>query len=311
MVLINLLYFCLSSIFLVISGIFLVKSLAKIAKFLGISEFSAAFVIMAFATSVPELFVGISSAISGNPGLSLGNVIGANILNLTLVSGIIIFSAKKIKFKSKKIGSDAYLMISSVLLIIILYVIDMSLSRVDGLILIAYFSVNIYQIFKKRERNGKDKLNKKDKNFFWLFIFLLALAGLIISSNFIVKYASNLAIDFGFSDLIFGLFFISIATTLPELVFGLSATNLKHGVMAIGNQIGSVFTNSTLVLGIVALIHPIKVEFTPFLVSSIFMFISAFVFITFVKKDGELKKRDGIILISIYLLFIAFEFFIK
>ena len=89
MVLLNLFYFGLSSIFLILSGVFLVKSLTKIAKFLGISEFSAAFIIMAFASSVPELFVGISSAISGNPGLSLGNVIGANILNLTLISGII------------------------------------------------------------------------------------------------------------------------------------------------------------------------------------------------------------------------------
>jgi len=217
--------------------------------------------------------------------LSLGNIIGANILNLTLVSGIIIISAKKIKFKPKKIAHDAYLMITSVLLIIVLYFIGNSLSRFDGLILIVFFLVNIYQIFKRRERDGKNKSEKVDKKFYWILVFLISLAVLFISSSFIVKYASDLAINFGFSEIILGLFLISIATTLPELTFGLSAATLEHKVMAIGNQIGSVFVNSTLILGIVSLIHPITVDVRPFLISAIFIVISAFVFVAFVKSQ--------------------------
>jgi len=311
MVFINIFYFILSSIFLIVSGVFLVRSLVKISRFLGISEFSAAFIIMAFASSVPELFVGISSAISGNPGLSLGNVIGANILNLTLVSGIIIISAKKIKFKPKRITHDAYLMIASVLLIIVLYFIGNSLSRFDGFILIAFFLVNIYQIFKKRERDGKDKLEKGDKKFFWIGVFLVSLIVLFVSSSFIVRYASDLAVNFGFSEIILGLFLVSIATTLPELTFGLSAATLEHKIMAIGNQIGSVFVNSTLILGIVSLIHPITVEFRPFLVAAIFMFISAYIFVTFVKRGGVLERKDGFALILIYVAFLVVEFFVR
>src|SRR4030043_1478548 len=119
----NLLFFALSGFFLVISGIYLVKSLNKIAIFLGISEFSAAFILMAFATSIPELFVGISSAIQGIPQLSLGNVIGANIIDLTLLTGIFILMSKGIEFKTKKIDKNIYFMLASILLLVVLYLI--------------------------------------------------------------------------------------------------------------------------------------------------------------------------------------------
>ena len=104
----NIVYFIIFMLLLTISGIYLVKSLSKIAGFLGISEFSAAFIIMAFASSIPELFVGITSALNKTPSLSLGNVIGANIINLTLVAGIIILVSKEIKIKSERIGKNIY-----------------------------------------------------------------------------------------------------------------------------------------------------------------------------------------------------------
>ena len=314
MLLTSLIYFSLSCLVLIICGILLVKSLSKISKFLGISEFSAAFVIMAFATSIPELFVGISSARAGNPALSLGNIIGANILDLTLIAGIIILSAKQIKFKTKKIGADIYFMLVSISLLILLYSIGKSLSRIDGLILLGVFSMHTSQILKKRKKYIKTKIeNNKTQisRFYWLLIFLIALIGLFFSSNFVVKSSIELAIDLKLPDIMIGLFLLSIATTLPELVFGISAANLKHKEMAIGDQIGTVVANSTLVLGIVAIIHPITAEFFPFLISSIFMFISAFIFFTFVKSGNQLEKYEGVSLILIYVLFIIFEFFVK
>jgi len=306
MVLVNLSFFIFFGLLLIISGIFLVKSLSKIARLLGISEFSAAFFIMAFASSVPELFVGISSAFAGNPGLSLGNILGANILDLTLVSGIIIFSAKKIKIKSKRIGSDAYLMILGVILVIVLFLIGQELSRIDGAILLGFFLINFYNIFKQR-KNSQDRSMSGNDKFYWVLIFVLSLFVLFVASYFVVEYASDLAIELGFSEIILGLFLISIATTLPELVFGLSATGLEHKMMAIGDQFGSVFINSTLILGVVALIHPIKVEFTPFLISAIFMFISAYVFVNFIKRGGDLGRKEGVALVLIYVVFVIIQ----
>jgi len=314
MLITNLIYFLIACIILIISGIYLVRSLTKISKFLGISEFSAAFIIMAFATSIPELFVGISAARAGNPALSFGNVIGANILDLTLITGLIILSAKNIKFKTKKIGADIYFMLISIILLIALYSIGQSLSRIDGVILLAVFSLHTYQILRKRKKYSKKKIENNKTNisrFYWLLIFLLALVGLFISSNFVVKYASGLALDLKLPEILIGLFLLSFATTLPELVFGVSASKLRHKEMAIGDQIGTVVANSTLILGIVAIIKPIQAEFMPFIISAIFMFVSAFIFYTFVKSGNQLEKHEGISLILIYVLFIIFEFFVK
>jgi cation:H+ antiporter len=269
---------------------------------------------MAFATSIPELFVGISSAMAGNPALSLGNVIGSNIIDLTLITGIIILLSKDIKFKSKKIGKETYYMLIAIILVIVLYTFGKSLSRLDGLILFSFFIFHTYQILQKRKKYEKKRLKNGESDashFYWLIIFIVALIGLFISSNFVVKFATTFAEDFNFPQIMVGLFLISIATTLPELIFGISAIKLDHQVMAIGDQLGTVVANSTLILGIVAMIHPISTEFMPFLISSIFMFISAFIFITFIKSGNKLERYEGISLILIYVLFIIFQVFIQ
>lgn len=309
----NLIYFVLSCAVLIISGIYLVKSLAKISKFLGISEFSAAFIIMAFATSIPELFVGVSSALAGTPQLSLGNIIGANIIDLTLITGIIVILGKEIKIKTRRIGNEVYLMLIAIALVILLYSIGQVLSRIDGMILVGFFFIHAYSIFKKRKKYPKkirDSERMKNK-FYWLLIFLLALIGLFLSSSFVVRYASNLALDLQIPKIMIGLFLISIATTLPELTFGISASNLRHKEMAIGDQIGTVIVNSTLIIGLVSIISPITTEFIPFIISGIFMFISAFIFITFLKTGRKIERIEGISLILIYVLFIIFEIFAK
>jgi len=313
MLILNILTFSASCAVLIISGIYLVKSLTRISRILGISEFSAAFIIMAFATSIPELFVGVSSALSGTPALSLGNIIGANIIDLTLITGIIAISAKNIKFKSRRVRGDTEFMLFSILILIALYVIGSSLSRIDGVVLVSLFAIHIYRVFKKRKKyKGKIKDGTtRTKRFIWLLIFLLALVGLFISSSFVVTSAKALAIDLNFPTILIGIFLLGIATTLPELVFGISAVKSRHKVMAIGDQIGTVIANTTLIIGIVAIISPITVEFMPFLVSALFMFISAFIFVTFIKTGHKLEKIEGISLIMIFILFIIIEFFVK
>ncbi len=309
----NILYFILSCIALIAGGIFLVKSLSKIARFLRISEFSAAFIIMAFSTSLPELFVGISSALSNNPGLSLGNVIGANILNLTLITGVIILVSKEIK-TTRKIGKDAYFMLVAIILIIVLYIVGKSLSRTDGIILLCFFFFNSYRILQKGKKyTEKIKIDEKEgrSKLFYLLVFIIALVVLFVSSSYVVKYASYLAVDFNLPRIVIGLFLLSIATTLPELVFGISAARLKHKEMSIGDEIGTILTNSTLILGVVSIITPIEVSFLPFLTSSIFMFIAAFIFATFLITGRKFETLEGVSLILLYILFLIIEFFIR
>jgi len=135
MVLTNLLIFLGLCALLILSGYLLVKTLSKIAVFLKLSEFIIAFIIMAFATSIPELFVGISSAISKNPALSLGNVIGSNIVDLTFIIGIAVVLARGITI-NKEVRKDSLYMFLIALIPIILMLIGNGLSRIDGVILV-------------------------------------------------------------------------------------------------------------------------------------------------------------------------------
>jgi cation:H+ antiporter len=269
---------------------------------------------MALATSIPELFVGISSALSNVPSISLGNVIGASILNLTLIMGIFILVGGGIKMNNGKVGKDIYYVLFSIILLITLFLIGQSLSRIDGLILLAFFVLNSYRMFQKRrkyEAKLRENNIKRLEIVLNVVIFMIALVALFLSSGYAVKYASLLAIDFQLPEIIIGLFLLSIATTLPELILGVRAIKLGHKEMAIGDQTGTVLANIALIVGIVALISPIKAEFTPFFVSSIFLLISTFIFITFLKSEKELKIGEGIGLILLYVFFMIVQFLMK
>lgn len=313
MLLLELVYFLIACIVLVISGTGLVKTLTKIAQFLRLSEFVAAFVIMAAATSLPELFVGITSALAKKPALSLGNIIGANILDLTLVLGIIVIAARGIKIREKNLKKDARWMAILSILPLILFFIGRSLSRIDGAILILVFFIYSYRVLKTR-RGHKKIVNGHVGRYeivFAILLFITCLVLLFVSANFVVKYASALAIELSLPPIMIGLFLISIGTTLPELVFGVRASLMKHGEMALGDQIGTVIFNSTLVIGLAALIYPISAAFTPFIIAFSFLLVVSFLVITFIESGGMLGVKEGISLILIYLFFVMVEFYMK
>jgi len=310
----NLLFFVLSCLVLFGSGALLVKILENIARFLRITEFTAGFIIMAIATSLPEMFIGISSAISKNPSLSLGNVIGANILDLTLVTGLIILAARGIKLKSKETKRDSLFMLIPIILLLILSFIGNSLSRVDGIILILVFFVYSYILVKKRKKEFKEPLHDHIKKYSIVFqsmLFIVLIGIMLISSRFVVHYAKLLSIDLNLPPITIGLFLISIGTVLPELTFGISAALKNKGEMALGDQIGTIVVNSTLIIGITAIICPITTKALLFMISAAFLIVSAFLFATFFQTGGKLYVIEGIALILLYLLFVFIELYIR
>ena len=313
MLITNLIVFLIACIVLVISGNLLVKTLTKIAAFLRLSEFVVGFIIMAFATSIPELFVGITSALAGKSALALGNVIGANIINLTLVVGIAILLGRGIKIESKKTKTDALYMVFIASLPMILMIIGNSLSRIDGIILLAAFVIYARRILKQKRLFKKELENgiKRKDIILTTILFIFSLALLFLSARFVVGYATLLSVDLALPPIIVGLFIISIGTTLPELTFGSRAVLAGHSEMALGNLIGSVIVNSTLVLGITAIIFPITANILLFSVSAIFMVIVAFLFATFVESGNKLYIKEGISLILLYIFFVIVEFYIK
>ncbi len=309
---INALLFLIACLILIISGTLLVKSLAKIAHLFKMTEFAAAFIIMSIATSLPELFVGISSALNKTPELALGNIFGANMLDLTLVMGIMILAGRGIVIKSKEIKKDSFVMGIMIVIPIILFFIGDELSRADGIILVASFILYSYTLIKKdRKYSKKQESNiKKFDVLFTVLIFSLALMLLFLSSKYVVHYASLLAIDLNLPSIIIGLFMVSLGTTLPELVFGVRAVLMGHNDMAIGDQIGTVIANSTLILGITSIIHPIKTASSIFLIVAVFVLIISFLFATFLKSGQRFTTKEGIALILFYAFFVFLEFYI-
>lgn len=314
MLLLNLILFILTSIVLMASATFVILSLNKIAFFLRISRFTASFIIVAFATAIPELFIGISSAISKNPILGLGNVLGSSMLHFTLLSGIFILMGGGIKIKENKISKDIYFVLGSIFLVIVLALINSSLSRIDGIILVSFFLLSSYRIFKNKSKNGAKLGNKKIKRIKivkYFIVFFISLIILFITSKYIVNFASLIAIDLNLPKILIGMLFLSLATNLPELAFGFKAIKLGYENMALGDLIGGVLTNIGFVLGIIAIIYPIQIEIISFIIVSSFLLISAIIFTIFLKSGKKLKAIEGIGLILIYILFIIIEFLIK
>lgn len=309
----NLLLFIGACIVLIISAEFLVKSLTKVAFYLGLSEFVVGFMIVALATSIPELFVGITSALEGNPKLSVGNVIGANIIDLTLVIGIVTILRRGIKVETKAVRTDTlYMFIIAALPLILMM--DQKICRFDGLILLIAFFLYVLRLFKqeKRFRETIDHVHKREfvKNAIFTCVSIILL---LLSADFLVRYASSLAIELSVPPILIGLLPISLGTTLPELTFEAKAVLMRHRYMALGDLIGSVVANTTLVLGTVALIseHPIEPNFLLFLTSSFFMIVVAFLFTTFVEAEKHILWQEGVALILLYVLFVIVLFNIR
>lgn len=314
-----LLIFCVSCVILVRSGTWVVGALTRISKFLGWKEFVVASILMAFASSLPEIFVGVTSALSRRPELSFGNVIGSNIIALTLIIGIGAVLGKGLKFKGRILrSSSVYAVIISFLPFILL--LDRRISRIDGIILLGSLLFYFKELLREEERFtkvfanhfqegwGSLKLFLKDLLVFFLGVFLL-----LISAEGVVWSASKLSLVFNLPLIIIGLFLVALGTSIPEIAFGIKSVIMGHKEMIIGEAVGSVVVNSALALGIVGLIAPFTIanNLLFYIVGFIFMLITALTFLFFSWTGYKITSKEALVLIGIYILFVLVEIIVK
>ena len=282
--------FIISCLILIRSGAWIVQALTRIARFLRWKEFIVASLLMAFTTSLPELFFAISSALHKKPELYFSNVIGSNIIVLTLIIGGGTLIAKKLRFQGKTLQqSSLYSPLIAVLPLLL--ILDKNLSRVDGIILIFVSFLYLYwllykkarftEVFLKRIKNGKVNFGLFLKD---LAVFFIGISLLLISSEGLVWSTLNLAGELKIPLLIIGFFLAALGTSIPEITFGIKALKTNHKDMILGDAIGSVVVNSTLVLGIGVLIFPFEVpNLSPYSVGIIFTAITALFFAIFAR----------------------------
>ncbi|MCG2686476.1 calcium/sodium antiporter [Candidatus Parcubacteria bacterium] len=303
--------FLLSAIILSRSATLLIKTLQKISSYLRLSQFVVGFILMAVATSLPELLVGITSAVAGEPTLALGTVIGSNIANLTLVIGLAAVSARGIRIEPRTSDRDIfYMAISACAPIILLW--DGTLSRTEGVALLLFFALYMYRLITEGERYTKKyKHNHHNATTIAKVLarFAVGIVFLIGSAHILVENSIALAKDLNLPLVLVGLFIVAIGTSLPELAFSIPALIKRQSGMVFGNILGSVATNATLILGVTAVIRPIQItHHSLFVVSSFFLTAVLTLFILFVRSHRKLSWMEGLGLIFIYILFVILEF---
>lgn len=320
MVLIQLFSIFFFSFLLIKATKILIFNLRKLSQSSRIGEFALTSFIMALATTLPELFVGITSALRNSPALSLGNVIGSNIVDLSLVIGGAAFIGGGLTVGGIFLKRDVfYAFLAGAAPMILLF--DRDLSRIDGLILIVLYGFYNFSVLvegrkqinsqdsKKKELPAHPKNYHNSKGFQELALIFLSAAVLLFASDMVVRSALKLASILGLPILVVGLLLVAIGTSLPELFFQASAARKHLPQMVFGNLLGSVVSNGTLIIGITALISPFRVTaYADYLLATMsYVFIFG-LFYLFIRTKKRLERWEGALLILYFFVFACLEF---
>lgn len=312
----------LFSLVLIKSAEMVIVAVRRIARGTGVGVFGVSAIILALGTSLPELFVGITSALEGSPNLAFGVVLGSNIANTALVGGFAALFVGKVLVHGEYLKRDVAIALLAGISPMFL-ALDKSISRVDGLILLMIYFAYTTGFFKRRyEAIGKEQAeesfiyrvfkrfnhvnSERSKEFGRLF---LGLALLIFSADMIVRFSTNLAEHANIPVFLVGLFVLAIGTSLPELAFSIRSLEDHEPSMFFGNILGSTIANSTLIVGVTTLISPVNtIAFNEYLVASVFFLIIFTLFWFFIRSKHTLERWEAGLLIILYIIFAIVEF---
>lgn len=317
MIVLYLLIFVILCFALIKSGEYLVKILVNLSKLFKITEYVLAFILMTFATTLPELIVGITASFKGTPIISLGNIIGSNLVNLTFILGLVAVVSKGIKVESKIAKKDA-LIIFFISLLPLLLLLDKKLSRGEGFVLLIVFGWYIWHLLKQKEafshrvHNMQNEVEIHHKLPKLILHFILAAVILILSAWGLVETSKLIAIELYIPLTLVSIILVAVGTSLPELVFGIKSAILKHEGMCLGNLIGSIVINSAFILGITAIICPIMLEsLNVIIIGAIFMLVAVLLSNIFLSSGRKISTKEGWVLIGFYAAFLIVEFIFK
>jgi cation:H+ antiporter len=295
----------------------LVEGASALARRLKVSDLVIGLTVIAFGTSLPELFVNITASVEGQSGIVVGNIIGSNIANILLILGIsaVIFP---LAVGRGTVWKEIPLSLLAALLVLLLSndrIIDSGpwsgLGRTDGLVLLSFFVVFIYYTFGiAKDTDGfEEHPAKKDCRTLGIVIRIVSgFAVLILGSRWVVAGAIFIAEALGVSQSLIGLTIVAVGTSLPELATSAMAAYRKNAEIAVGNIVGSNIFNIFFILGVSALIRPVmfKAEYNidmGFLVLASFML---FVWM-FTGKKHKLDRWEAVVFLIMYFGYISFK----
>ncbi len=295
----------LSLIMLIVGFVLLVKGAdffvdgaSSIAARYGIPQLVIGLTIVAMGTSFPEAAVSITAAFKGSAGITIGNVIGSNILNIAIILGI---ASVIVPIRIKKSTIKRELPFSMIItILLVLFGLNGKVSRLDGILLWIAFLFYLYYVYQMSKQSQEQEDIKVMSLGNSLIYVVAGLAFILFGSDLAVDGATQIARIFGMSERFIGLTIVALGTSLPELVTSVSAAKKGNADIAIGNIVGSNIFNFLFVVGTSALIIPVPFE-SRFIVDGIMAFVVLLVLWLCVRKKKVLERKHGILLLGIYL----------
>lgn len=301
----NLFIFSLS-LFLVLKGAaYAARYATLLAGSYRISKYTVGFIIVAFISILPETFIGISSALDGIPAFGLGTLFGSNIADLTLIFAVIIlYTGKKIKIESNILKNIRVYPLLMLLPIALGF--DGMFSRIDGIVLILTGCIFFFLSFKGNPTELAEEA-EKSKRFKYLTLLVGSLVLLLVGSHFIVSSASAIASIIGVNAALIGILIVGLGTTIPEFLFSVSAVKKHTESLGVGDILGTVLADATIVVGILAIISPFAFPVRIVHISGIFMLIASILLSYFMRTEKAISRKEAVLLLVFWILFVCTE----
>jgi len=298
------------SVFLIIKGATLATKYAfRLSDSFNISKYVVGFIIVAIISIIPETLISINSAIEGAPSLGLGTLFGSNVADLSLIFFIIIlFAGRGIKVESKIIKNNKIYPLF--LLLPLILGLNGFYSRIEGFTLIFVGLIFYYISYKREQKNNYNvldiKVSKKDKTVNIIFL-ILSMAMLLVGSNLVVNSTLFIANYLKISSIIIGMLVIGLGTTMPELFFSLQSVKKHNDSLAVGDILGTVLADATVVVGILAVIKPFYFPVKIIYTTGLFMVFASFTLLYLMKSGRTISKKESFFLFIFWILFVLVE----
>lgn len=283
-----------------------VEGAAGIARKLGISQLVIGLTIVAMGTSMPEAAVSITAALNRNAGITIGNIVGSNILNILIILGITAVITN-VAIQKSTLFYEIPFMIGITILLMVFGITDSKVTLIEGVIFWILFIMFLGYLFVMSKK-GIDQEEEEVKDIpAWKCILFMLIGGIMVvkGSDFAVSGASEMARFFGMSERFIGLTIVAFGTSLPELVTSVTAAKKGNAGIAIGNIVGSNIFNILFVIGTTALICAVPFE-SKFIIDSVIAVMSGIILWLGTIRNKELRKPCGIVMLLGYVAYFVY-----
>lgn len=307
----------LGFILLIKGADFLVEGSSNIAKKFHIPEILIGLTIVSIGTSMPELFVSVTSAIQGRSDMAMGNVIGSNVCNLLLILGLSTV-IKPVKFQKETRIIEIPLCLTLTIIFMTLCNTGEGISRTEAIILLILFALFIiYTIIMGKNADKFDKEAQNIRGEDTTNISMLKSIIYVILGVIALKFGGDLTVDnsviianhFGISEQIISLTILAIGTSLPELVTSVTAAFKGNSDIAIGNIIGSNIFNMLLIIGTASIINPItynikyNIDMTVLIAGTVLLSL-----FPIIPPKNEMNRGNGLVYLIFYVMYMVILF---